>query len=65
MMILKVFSNLSNSMILIKLNSSRGDPLFHSCYDSIVVRKVLPTPFIGPNRWKWEDTIYSDYTVVW
>ena len=31
-------------------NLHRGDPLFHSCYDGIVTRKMLPS-FISLNRW--------------
>ena len=27
---------------LIKVCSSRGDPLFHNCHDDVVVRKMLP-----------------------
>ena len=34
--------NKSLCALLIKICTSRDDPLFHSCYDGIVARKMLP-----------------------
>ena len=34
--------NKSLHTTLIKISTSRGDPLFHSCYDGIIARKMLP-----------------------
>ena len=36
---------------LIKICTSGGDPLFHSCYDSILARKILPTQSISIFHW--------------
>ena len=47
-----------------KFCSSRGDPLFHSCYDGIPARKTsTQSIFHQPNRWKSEHTksgLYSE-----
>ena len=48
-----VFSPVKNRSLhatLIKTYNSRGDPLFHSCYDSIITGKMLATQSsVGPN----------------
>ena len=38
--------NKSLLAVLVNICSSRGDPLFHSCYDAVVARKMLPTQCI-------------------
>ena len=62
--------NMSLHAVLIKIYTSEGEPLFHSCYDSIDARKmlVMQSIFRGPKQmevrkhqiqtiqWVWLDT---------
>ena len=46
--------NKSLHAMLIQICTNGGDPLFNSCYDGIIARKMLPMSFISPNTWKSE-----------
>jgi len=51
---------------LIKICTSRSNPLFHSCYDGVLLGKCCPhSPSLtGPNRWKPEG-VKSRLRGVW
>ena len=58
--------NKSLHTALVKIHTSGGDPLFHSCCDGIVVRKMLPMQsiFHQPEemevRWKVPNLDYAE-----
>ena len=53
--------NKSWNAVLVKICTSESDPLFHSCYDSIIARKILPTQFTDLHRQNSEGTIFRLY----
>jgi len=57
--------NKSLHATLIKICTSGGGPLFHSSYDSIVARKMLPTQSIFHRSEQMEDRRRQIWTIRW
>jgi len=57
--------NKSLHAMLVKICTSRGDSLFHSCYDSIIARKVLPIQSIFPWHKQMEVRRHKIWIMWW
>jgi len=57
--------NKSLHAVLIKICTSGGGPLFHSSYDGVVARKMLPTQSIFHRPKKMEVRRHQIRTIQW
>jgi hypothetical protein len=57
--------NKSLHAVLVKIFTSRGGPLFHSLYDGILARKMLPTQSIFHRSEQAEVRRHQSWTIRW
>ena len=57
--------NKSLHTALVKIHARGGDSLFHSCYDGIIARKMLPMQYIFHQTKQTEVRKHSIWTIQW